>query len=139
MTLEVDMNSLIVSIIISLAPQYNIDPVVAISVAKVESSLNPNAIGLLKEVGLFQVRPEYSKYTSEQLKDPKTNIKEGLRILSEAKKRCKHQVNKKYIICFNRGIAGGSKVKDPANDKYYLKVFKKMNQIKADNLLLVSN
>lgn len=125
--------------IISLAPDYNIDSSLAISVAKVESKLNPNAIGLLKEVGLFQVRPEYSKYTSEQLKDPKTNIKEGLRILAEAKRRCVHKANKMYTICFNRGIAGGSKVKDPANDKYYLKVFKKMNELKAENLLLVSN
>lgn len=133
------MNELIISLIISLAPTYNIDPSLAVSVATEESKLNPNAIGLLKEVGLFQVRPEYSKYTSEQLKDPKTNIREGLRILSEAKKRCKHQLAKSFIICFNRGIAGGSKVKDPSNDRYYLKVFKKMNEIKADNLLLVSN
>ena len=133
------MNSLIISLIVSLAPQYNLDPSLAVSVAKIESKLNPNAIGLLKEVGLFQVRPEYSKYTSEQLKDPKTNIKEGLRILAEAKKRCKHQESKKFVICFNRGIAGGSKVRDPANDKYYLKVISKMDKIKADNLLLVSN
>lgn len=133
------MNELIISLIISLAPQYDISPETAVAVAKVESKLNPNAIGLLKEVGLFQVRPEYSKYTSEQLKDPKTNIKEGLRILAEAKKRCKHQESKKYIICFNRGITGGSKVKDPANDKYYIKVVKKMNELKAENLLLVSN
>lgn len=133
------MNTLIISLILSTAPQFNVDANLALAVAKVESKLNPNAIGQLKEVGLFQVRPEYSKYTSEQLKDPKTNIKEGLRILAEAKKRCVHKDAKKFVICFNRGIAGGSKVKDPANDKYYLKVFKKMNQIKADNILLVSN
>lgn len=133
------MNSLIISLIISLAPQYDISPETAVAVAKVESKLNPNAIGQLKEVGLFQVRPEYSKYTSEQLKDPKTNIKEGLRILAEAKKRCVHKDSKKFVICFNRGITGGSRVKDPANDKYYLKVFKKMNELKAENLLLVSN
>lgn len=133
------MNSLIISLILSTAPQFNIDANLALAVATEESKLNPNAIGLLKEVGLFQVRPEYSKYTAEQLKDPKTNIKEGLRILAEAKKRCKHQLAKSFIICFNRGIAGGSKVKDPANDKYYLKVLSKMNKIKADNLLLVSN
>ena len=133
------MNTLIISLIISMAPDYNIDSSLAISVAKVESKLNPNAIGLLKEVGLFQVRPEYSKYTSEQLKDPKTNIKEGLRILAEAKKRCVHRDAKKFVICFNRGITGGSRVKDPANDKYYLKVISKMDKIKAGNLLLVSN
>jgi len=133
------MNSLIISLILSTAPHFNIDANLALAVATEESKLNPNAIGQLKEVGLFQVRPEYSKYTAEQLKDPKINIKEGLRILSEAKKRCKHKADKLFVICFNRGIAGGSKVKDPANDRYYLKVFKKMTQLKADNLLLVSN
>lgn len=124
------MNSIIISLIISAAPMFDIKPEVALAVARTESSLNPSAIGPVGEVGIFQVRPEFSTFTAEQLKQPLINIQEGLRILSEAKKRCPHKESKTFVICFNRGITGGYKVKDPKSDKYYIKV---MNRIADAN------
>lgn len=124
------MNSIIISLIMASAPYFNIDPQLAVSVAKTESSLNPDAIGPFNEVGLFQVRPEYSKFSAEELRNPVINISEGLRILSEAKKRCKHKVAKTFIVCFNAGITGGSKIKHPKLFPYYIKV---MNRIADAN------
>jgi soluble lytic murein transglycosylase-like protein len=123
------MNSIIL-LISFLAPQYNIAPETAIAVAQTESSLNPSAIGPIGEVGLFQVRPEYSKFTSEELLDINTNIHEGLRILSEAKSRCKHQSERTWLNCYNLGLSGGSKIKHPKRFPYYLKV---MNRIADAN------
>jgi hypothetical protein len=123
------MNSIIL-LISFLSPQYNIAPETAIAVAKTESSLNPSAIGPLKEVGLFQVRPKYSKFTSEELFDINTNIHEGLRILSEAKRNCKHKLERTWLNCYNLGISGGAKIKHPKRFPYYLKV---MNRIADAN------
>jgi len=123
------MNAIIL-LISFLSPQYGISAETAISVAKVESELNPSAIGPLKEVGLFQVRPEYSKFTSRELLNPLINIQEGLRILSEAKKTCKHQIDRSWIVCYNLGKSGGAKIKHPKRFPYYLKV---MNRIAYAN------
>jgi len=123
------MNTIIL-LISFLSPQYGISAETAISVAKVESELNPSAIGLLKEVGLFQVRPEYSKFTSEELFDINTNIHEGLRILSEAKMKCVHKLDLTWINCYNLGLTGGAKIKHPKRFPYYLKV---MNRIAYAN------
>jgi soluble lytic murein transglycosylase-like protein len=119
------MNSLIL-LISFIAPQFNISPALAIAVAQTESSLNPSAIGPRKEVGLFQVRPEYSKFTAKQLLDPQINIHEGLRILSEAKRKCKHQLERTFLVCYNLGVYGGSKIKHPKRFKYYVKVMNKI-------------
>lgn len=127
------MNQVIISLIMSLAPHFDITPEVAISVAKVESSLNPNAIGPVGEVGLFQVRPEYSKYTAEELKNPAVNVLEGLRILSESKRRCKHKESKTWLNCFNLGVTGGSKLKHPKLFPYYVKVMAKLEKVYAAN------
>jgi soluble lytic murein transglycosylase-like protein len=105
------------------APDYNIDPNLAAAVIQTESSFRPDVVGSVGEVGLFQVRPEFSPYTAEELFDPETNIKEGLRILSEAKQRCPHQGDKKFVICFNTGVRGGYKIQNPQEFRYYRKVY----------------
>jgi soluble lytic murein transglycosylase-like protein len=102
---------------------YNIDPHLAESVIQVESKGNPHAIGELNEQGLFQLLPQsFSSYSVKQLKDPSTNIYLGIRYLYEMKKYCKHKIDNSFVICFNKGIKGGSRIKHPMNDKYFLKV-----------------
>jgi soluble lytic murein transglycosylase-like protein len=120
------MTQTFILLISFIAPQYNISPEVAVAVARQESSLNPKAIGPLKEVGLFQVRPEFSKFRRDELFNPIININEGLRILSEAKRKCKHQLDRTWLNCYNLGIAGGAKIKHPKKFPYYIKV---MNRI----------
>ena len=115
------------------SPLYDIDPLLAGAVIHVESSFNPSAIGALKEVGLFQIRPEYSEYTAEELLDPETNVKEGLRMLGEAKKRCLHKDNKQFVICHNTGIAGAKKIDNPSEFIYYKKVYKQYVSLRGRN------
>lgn len=124
------MTEMLISLIISLSPQFDINHQTAIAVAKVESRLNPNAVGPLGEIGLMQVRPEYSKFSRDQLFDPTINIQEGLRILSEAKRKCKHKVDKLWLNCYNLGVRGGSRLKYPHKFPYYIKV---MNRIADAN------
>lgn len=104
------------------APHFNLDPNLAVAVAKQESSLRHDVVGSVGEVGLFQVRPEYSKFSRQELFNPVVNITEGLRMLSQAKKYCKHQSDNAWIICYNLGITGGAKVKYPKRFEYYKKV-----------------
>ena len=120
------MKTAIISLIMSIAPHFDIDPNLAVAVAKQESSLRPNVIGSVGEVGLFQIRPEYSKFDRKELLNPIINIVEGLRFLRNAKKTCRHQSDNTWIICYNRGVTGGSKVKKPKLNEYYLKVMSKL-------------
>jgi soluble lytic murein transglycosylase-like protein len=89
------------------------------SVVKVESNYKVNAIGDAGEIGLFQIRPEYSKIRASELFVAKKNIKEGLRQLAYARDNCKHKVDNTWIVCYNRGIKGGANTKSPKASKYY--------------------
>lgn len=100
----------IIPLIIAAATAQGIDPTVAVAVAWNESRLNPSAIGSVGEVGLFQIRPEYSKVPRLHLFNPRMNVEEGVRKLAEAKRRCKHQRNNSWLTCYNAGVTGGSRI-----------------------------
>ena len=106
----------------------NFDASVALAVAKVESNLNPDAIGSLGEIGLYQIRPEYNpSYTKENLFDVHSNIILGIKKLREERKLCPLKTSDlDYLICYNRGRSGASKVKNPSQDKYLNKVRKEI-------------
>ncbi len=70
----------------------------------------------------MQIRPEYTKLPTHILKNDYMNLKEGIRKLAEAKKYCKHQADFQWLVCYNAGVFGGSKVKDPKQFPYYRKV-----------------
>jgi soluble lytic murein transglycosylase-like protein len=102
---------------------YGIEPKLAAAIVQTESSFNPKAIGEVGEVGLFQIRPEHTKYTPEQLLDPETNVVAGLEILKGYKQRCKFQKRKMFVVCYNMGVAGAYRLKRPLDNKYYRKVY----------------
>lgn len=122
------MKELIFTMITMLSPQYGIEPELTQAIIKVESNGNHRAIGLKGEVGLMQIRPEFSKFSKEELFNIETNIKEGLRILSEAKLRCKHKENYTFVVCFNGGVGLGKKIKHPTKFPYYSKVMLAMRE-----------
>ena len=132
------MTDLIVQLIITYSLNFGIDPSISLAIAKTESNMNPNAIGSLGEVGLFQVRPEFSKYTEKQLTNPATNIKEGLRILKNAQHGCNHQKDNTWVVCFNTGIHYAKRIKHPTLFPYYKKVMYAKKQINKElkNLLI---
>ena len=106
---------------------YHISPNLASAIVQVESRGDVNAVGELGEIGLFQLLPEsFPQYTIEQLRDPKTNIKLGVKYLSDMKKQCKHKLDNTWIVCFNRGVRGGNLVKFPKKTTYFQRVVKEM-------------
>ena len=67
----------------------NLPPEIADAVMKVESNYNPRARGGAGEFGIMQVMPPTArllghKGSNEELADPETNIKLGVRYLAEA-------------------------------------------------------
>lgn len=103
------------------------DHKLAIAVAKHESGLNVNATGALKEVGLFQLRPEFVKeYTRAELYDPRINIMVGVKRLAETKKKCKHKGKSEFLVCYNCGVTKGNKIRFPKLFPYVVEVNKKI-------------
>jgi len=121
----------IVNLILALAPLYNIDPKVALSVAIVESGLKPDVMGEAGETGLFQIMPDVAKkkgFTTKQLKIPIVNIAVGLEMLEEAKKTCSHKRGLTYLVCYNYGRRNALKVHHPEKWPYVLKVQKELKK-----------
>lgn len=93
---------------------------VAIAVGKVESSLRQSAIGPFGEVGVFQIRPEYTK---ANIYDLKSNIKEGVRQLAYWMQHCPVKHNVAWVNCYN---AGYRNPKYPLLRPYVKKVMAKL-------------
>lgn len=71
------------------ADNAQLPPQIAVAVIEIESNFNPNARGAAGEVGLMQVMPPTARLlgfsgSTEQLKDPETNIALGVTYLAEA-------------------------------------------------------
>lgn len=113
---------------------YNVDPMIALSVMQVESGCNPQVIGLKGEVGLMQLMPQFTTGSKKSLSQIQTNIKLGIEKLSQVKQRCKHQKDMTWVICYNRGVTGGSKISNPKSDVYYRKVVAEQAKIKRGKL-----
>lgn len=99
---------------------HGLDPDLAVAIAITESSLNPNAIGGLGEVGLFQLRPEYHDVQKGNVKH---NINVAVKYLVKIKGICEDKYDKAWFICFNTGPYKVIKV-EPTEFTYYKKVMK---------------
>lgn len=99
-----------------------INPAVTNAVIHTESKGNPFAQGSLDDIGLMQIREKFVPENRLQLQQPCTNIMRGTQLLAEAKKRCKHTKDGTWLVCFNAGIRGGSRLKYPLKFPYYVKV-----------------
>lgn len=122
-----------IALITMYASLYGVDPNLALSIAKVESGYNPNAVSYKGAVGLFQIIPRYTKYSKEQLLDPVTNTKEAMRIIREYQKNCVHKEKFTWLVCYNFGINNAKKVKHPHLFPYVKKVKKEYERRTASN------
>lgn len=93
--------AIIKAIIIAEALRQGFDPNIALAVAKTESSFRPAVVGKVGEIGLFQIRPEFSQVARTKLFDPTTNAREGIRMLKYWQLRC----GEHYLACFNGGAS----------------------------------
>lgn len=85
------------------ALRQGLDPAIALSIATIESNLDPRAVGPKKEIGLFQILPRYSPVPKNQLFNPKINARIGIMKLIEARDHCAVHENMTWVICFNQG------------------------------------
>lgn len=93
----------------------------AISVATVESSLNPNAVGSKGELGLFQLLPSHIRSGSHA--STRELIKEGIKEIKYWQTHCPTKENYTYVICYNGGFRHP---KYPYFHPYYTKVMQAM-------------
>lgn len=105
-----------------LSSLYGIDPILTHRMATIESSMNPKALSRTGDGGLLQLNRKYYKFHNPDLIfNSETNIALALKTLSDLKKKCKHKLNNTYIICYNLGITGASKINNPSGQTYYKK------------------
>jgi len=116
------MEALIMAFILKYSVINDIDPRLVMAVVQVESAYNPKAKGPVGEIGLMQLRPNlYPKHTVAQLYDIETNIRLGTEHLATHMRHCSHG-GKLAVICYNLGVRGAKRIKNPTQFPYYKKV-----------------
>ena len=99
-----------------------IDPALVRAVAAIESRYDPHAVSNKGAVGVLQVMPINYLGDPNKLKNISINVPEGIKLLVKYREVCDHKDNYTWLVCYNRGRTGGSKVTEPHKDAYYLKV-----------------
>jgi|ERR1019366_8176476 soluble lytic murein transglycosylase-like protein len=123
--------AIIIKLITMYSLAYNIDPKIALSVVEIESGYNQNAIGVTKDIGLFQLNPNsFPEYTQNELLSPELNIKLGVKYLAKMKKECKYKEDNLWLICWNIG----KNYKKPINHPRLFPYIKKINIVMGRNL-----
>lgn len=97
---EAQRCDLIECIIAQEARSQGVPVQVAIAVGIVESGLNMDVTGPFGEIGVFQIRPEY---TNANIYDLRGNIKEGVRQLAFWRSHCPVQTEVAWVNCYNAG------------------------------------
>jgi soluble lytic murein transglycosylase-like protein len=100
-----------------------IDPRITNAVISTESNGNPFALSKdRKDGGLMQIRIKYAPETRLQLFQSCTNVKRGTELLKQAMDKCKHKAENTWLVCYNVGLTGGSRIRWPKKFPYYKKV-----------------
>lgn len=107
-----------------IASQEGVDSDLAVAIAQVESGMNPNKVGAIGEVGLFQLRPEYHRIGTVQ-----QNIRTAMKYLNELKRYCGPTYGEAFFICYNVGPNYEKRILFPKKFPYYVKVMSQMNRI----------
>jgi len=106
-------------LIIAEAIKQQVDPVIALAVAKVESDFNPNAVGSVGEIGVYQLRPEFHDVKKG---DVKHNVKVGVRYLKRMEAVCREKYKDAWYVCYNTGPNRTKPVRAPYEFPYTKKV-----------------
>lgn len=121
------MSNYILSLIFLYSSQYNLDPKLVIAVIDVESGFR-NVISKTGDYGLMQLNKKvYYNYSVEQLLDPETNIKLGIKHLAFAKQASKHKGEFSWLVFYNAGYKSND-FKYPELHPYVKKIRKKMKE-----------
>ena len=137
------------------AKEHNLDPDLILALINVESNWNHKVVSSANACGLTQVIPKYTgkitkKYTCEQLKEPRTSIKAGAKILrwwidwhteNQAKAGYTElEVLTRALCSYNAGFRCGPKRRPIRGGmRYAKKVLSQKQKIKRDYNELVNN
>lgn len=114
-------------VIVSEARRAGVDPHLALAIATVESNMNPDAIGGMGEVGLFQLRPEYHAVSRGATR---SNIRLAMKYLAQLKRQCA-RYGDAFFVCYNYGPA--RKLNHPRQFPYYRKVMTVLDRTKHES------
>ena len=129
--------------IIKSSKIHDIKPEIIVALIFVESSFNRKSVSRMNACGLTQVIPKYTgritkAYSCSQLKNPKTSIKAGTKILRWWIDY--HGGNVKRALCsYNAGFRCSSKRPSRGGMKYAKKVLEKSRLLEAKKNQLISN
>jgi soluble lytic murein transglycosylase-like protein len=133
------MDLSLIALITLYATTHGVDPNVAVSIAKVESNFNMKAVGTKGERGIYQLLPKaFPQYTVKELSQLEKNVEIGVKHLAYSNKRCSHKSNLDWVICYNRGVKGGSRVQNPSKDNYVRKVKTEYAKVKKRKQTIVA-
>jgi soluble lytic murein transglycosylase-like protein len=114
------------------ALEEGVDPDLAVAIATVESSLNPEARGALGEVGLFQLRPEYHDVIKGNT-DHNTRI--ALKYLADLQRIWSPQYGNSWFVLYNWGP--NKHPQNPRQTVYFKKVMREVSNIKYQRYLAI--
>jgi soluble lytic murein transglycosylase-like protein len=105
--------------------KYKVDKVLILAIIQLESWGNPTLRGAKGEIGLMQVKPQFTHYTLKDLEDPQKQVYAGTAILEENIMNFNGDMDK-AVMAYNRGpneirLNG----KDSKIGNRYLRVVKK--------------
>jgi soluble lytic murein transglycosylase-like protein len=102
---------------------YGIDTSLAMNIAHIESNSNPKAYSKTGDGGLFQLNENYYKFHNlKWVYDIQINTSLAMKTLQDLKEKCSHKLHKTYVVCYNLGISGAKKIKNPHGQTYYRKL-----------------
>lgn len=104
------------SYIVKSSQKHHVDPRLALAIAEVESGFNPNMVGSLGEVGVFQLRPEFHSVVKGNTKQ---NIDVAIKYLAHLKRQC-GDYGDAFFVCYNYGPS--RQLKHPKLFPYYKRV-----------------
>ena len=122
----------------NVATKNKLEPEILFALIYVESGWNKDAVSHKGACGLTQVMPKYTggsairkKYTCEQLKNPKTSISAGGKILGWWLRWHKGEI-KRALCAYNAGFTGGKRRRRPSSGgtKNSKEVFNLSNDLK---------
>ena len=126
---RVDVACMHVPTVIEASEKYELDPILLVSLIRVESRWKATAVSRSKACGLTQVLARYSDYTCDQLKDPKTSIFEGAKKLNFWIYKYGKGKIKTGLCGYNAGFRCKGKNKNATGVRYAKKVIMYVKKI----------
>lgn len=110
---------------------FQVDPYLAEAIVQQESTYNPKATGLIKEVGLMQIRRKYLD-NPDIYYNPRLNLFIGIKRLAELQ-RLKPRLGENWFCAWNLGPTGALAL----HKEKKLNNFKYCREVKSKRLKLV--